>query len=183
MKKCTRCKQIKDLAEFAISGKGRATRCKVCIRELAKAGRQSGTIQEHCAAKYARIALIKKSPCADCGQTFPPCCMDFDHVRGEKRFSISRCVTRSWDAIQSEINKCDLVCANCHRIRTFKRKDNLKPKSIRLPESRVGQKRSEEARLKMSVAQKRVWENPEHRLRMSQAHIGQVAWNKGLQLS
>lgn len=63
----------------------------------------------------------KKCPCADCGQSFPSICMDFDHVRGEKTGDLSvmanQCVTIG--ILDAEIAKCDLVCANCHRIRTF----------------------------------------------------------------
>jgi hypothetical protein len=59
----------------------------------------------------------------DCGGRFPPECMDFDHVRGEKISSVSHMITRnaSKNAIFSEIEKCEIVCANCHRIRTKSR--------------------------------------------------------------
>jgi hypothetical protein len=64
----------------------------------------------------------KFRPCADCGGTFPPECMDFDHVRGEKLFNLGQCSGRSIVALGAEIAKCDVVCANCHRIRTRRRK-------------------------------------------------------------
>jgi hypothetical protein len=68
------------------------------------------------------IDAIKNVPCVDCDQKFPPICMDFDHVpeRGEKSFSISqRCYTgSSWELILEEIAKCEIVCSNCHRMRT-----------------------------------------------------------------
>lgn len=60
-------------------------------------------------------------PCADCKQVFPPECMDFDHVYGVKCFAVSMrsaCVSRK---LAAEIAKCELVCCNCHRIRTYKR--------------------------------------------------------------
>ena len=69
----------------------------------------------------ARIDAFKTGPCVDCGQTFPPCAMDFDHVRGKKRFGVSKMRNFSIENILEEIAKCDLVCANCHRIRTFER--------------------------------------------------------------
>jgi len=49
--------------------------------------------------------------------------MDFDHVRGEKVLSISAMVHKgfSWESILAEIAKCDVVCSNCHRIRTAAR--------------------------------------------------------------
>jgi hypothetical protein len=48
--------------------------------------------------------------------------MDFDHVRGEKKFGIAICINRAWKLLEAEITKCDVVCANCHRIRTRQRK-------------------------------------------------------------
>ena len=66
-------------------------------------------------------------PCADCGGTFHPCAMDFDHVRGEKVVNLSLIARySSAAALVSEVKKCDLVCSNCHRIRTAQR-NNWKP--------------------------------------------------------
>jgi len=51
--------------------------------------------------------------------------MDFDHVRGKKLFELSVTAilnARSMEAIEAEAAKCDIVCSNCHRIRTFTRK-------------------------------------------------------------
>lgn len=58
----------------------------------------------------------------DCGGTFPPECMDFDHVRGEKSFNVGENFYISESKLLAEVAKCDLVCANCHRIRTVKTK-------------------------------------------------------------
>jgi len=54
-------------------------------------------------------------PCLDCNKMFFPYQMDFDHVRGEKIKIVSHCTKNK---ILDEIAKCELVCANCHRIRT-----------------------------------------------------------------
>ena len=60
--------------------------------------------------------------CADCRKKYPHFVMDFDHARGEKKFNISSGVHKcSMEELQIEIAKCDLVCANCHRIRTHMR--------------------------------------------------------------
>lgn len=65
------------------------------------------------------MAKIKSQPCADCGNSYPPVCMDFDHRDpSAKRFIIATSGTRNREAVLAEIAKCDLVCANCHRIRT-----------------------------------------------------------------
>jgi len=69
----------------------------------------------------ARLAQLKDVPCADCGGRFPSVCMDFDHVRGEKLFLV--CKPNSiGPALDEEIKKCDVVCSNCHRIRTHNRR-------------------------------------------------------------
>lgn len=51
--------------------------------------------------------------------------MDYDHVRGEKIKDISDMWAGDKDLILAEIAKCDLVCANCHRIRTHLRKSHI----------------------------------------------------------
>lgn len=65
---------------------------------------------------------LKAKPCADCGGSFPPECMDFDHVRGDKRKGVGALVHVSERVLLMEIAKCELVCANCHRIRTGRRR-------------------------------------------------------------
>src|SRR5678815_5082071 len=68
------------------------------------------------------IASLKASPCMDCGLRFPSQCMDFDHRPGEiKSFPVSYAArnTVSLKRVADEIAKCDLVCANCHRLRTY----------------------------------------------------------------
>ncbi len=67
------------------------------------------------------IIAAKSVPCADCGVQYPPCVMDFDHVTGEKRFNVGNVVwsRTTTAALLAEIAKCEVVCSNCHRIRTF----------------------------------------------------------------
>lgn len=56
--------------------------------------------------------------CADCGNTFPPYVYDFHHINpDEKDFGIARIIGRTWGKIIPELDKCVLLCANCHRIR------------------------------------------------------------------
>lgn len=68
------------------------------------------------------INEIKSNPCADCGQTFDPVCMDFDHL-GDKDFAMATAKQRSTESILKEVAKCDIVCSNCHRLRTKKRRE------------------------------------------------------------
>lgn len=70
------------------------------------------------------IRALKDAPCLDCGGEFHHSAMDFDHRPDEvKLWDINRLVARNASIITAliEIDKCDLVCANCHRIRTWNR--------------------------------------------------------------
>lgn len=75
-------------------------------------------------------------PCLDCGLTYEPYQMQFDHRdESTKIIMLSQACNRRWndDRILSEINKCDLVCVGCHRDRTQSR---LQYKSFRSSPSR-----------------------------------------------
>lgn len=64
--------------------------------------------------------IKNETPCDDCNQHFPYYVMQFDHVRGKKIDKVNRMVyTSSYDTVMNEIAKCDVVCANCHHLRTF----------------------------------------------------------------
>lgn len=70
------------------------------------------------------VRKCKSNPCLDCGKKYPYYVMDFDHRPSEeKEANISELLGRavSLHRLKKEINKCDLVCSNCHRIRTFRR--------------------------------------------------------------
>lgn len=61
--------------------------------------------------------------CIDCGEKYPYYMLDLDHISDDKKFNISnyRRYTQDIDIIKEEISKCEVVCANCHRIRTYQR--------------------------------------------------------------
>lgn len=66
----------------------------------------------------------KNKPCFDCGILYPYWIMQFDHVRGIKNFNIGTMwYKKGLQKILEEIEKCDIVCANCHAERTFRRKE------------------------------------------------------------
>lgn len=76
-------------------------------------------------ARRELIAQLKNNPCQDCERRFPSECMDFDHRAGETKIAtISQLTTCSLARIRAEIAKCDLICANCHRIRTHRRRSS-----------------------------------------------------------
>lgn len=70
------------------------------------------------------ISELKNYPCEDCGKKYHYFCMEFDHVpeRGKKEFNCDSAHIGMWCKFISELFKCDLVCANCHRIREYKRR-------------------------------------------------------------
>ncbi len=69
------------------------------------------------------INAVNACPCTDCVGRFPPFVMDFDHVRGNKVGNLSRLYgwRVAWAKVLVEIAKCEVVCANCHRLRTYLR--------------------------------------------------------------
>jgi hypothetical protein len=66
----------------------------------------------------------KSRPCHDCGIQYPYYIMQFDHVRGQKMFNLSKCASspHSKKKVEAEIAKCEVVCANCHASRTWQRR-------------------------------------------------------------
>lgn len=71
----------------------------------------------------AIIDAAKSMPCADCGLTFDPICMDLDHRPGETKVASVAKMPGDFtiEKILEEIAKCDVVCACCHRLRTKQR--------------------------------------------------------------
>lgn len=131
MRTCARCRRELPLESFGIANRERGSRnysCKECVREygrrhyaenkakyLEKARRWEGGMQ-------AMIAAAKARPCADCGGKFPACAMDFDHLPGSaKAFNMAAAKKIGVAKVRAEIAKCEVVCANCHRIRTWGR--------------------------------------------------------------
>ena len=75
----------------------------------------------HRAREFIALYFVTH-PCVDCGKT-DPMILTFDHVQGEKRDNIADMVLKglSVGAIAEEITKCDVVCFNCHSLRTQQR--------------------------------------------------------------
>ncbi len=138
LKKCSKCDKNKSLSEFYFRKKGPRKgkyyeKCKECMKIR---GRKYYYLNHDHQLKLALIrrakyrdALkkiiiqIKNKPCLDCGKIYPYFVMDFDHRDSKnKEKEIARMITGGWskNKIEREIKKCDLVCANCHRIRTYK---------------------------------------------------------------
>lgn len=76
--------------------------------------------------KEKKIQLIIEfgGHCADCDGKYPPCVFDFDNLGDPRKHTVvGKLLWASWDRIAEEVSKCDMVCSNCHRIRTQERLD------------------------------------------------------------
>lgn len=79
---------------------------------------------------------LRQRPCFDCGSTYPTCVMEFDHREpSEKGYLVSQMPGRvKLATVLAEVAKCDVVCSNCHRVRTYRRRQVEWAKQLRLIE-------------------------------------------------
>ena len=70
--------------------------------------------------------IKEKSGCIDCGEMYPHYVLEFDHREGEEKLGSVSDLYAKWgrEVGLSEAKKCDIVCANCHKIRTYNRNQN-----------------------------------------------------------
>ncbi|MES2941137.1 MAG: hypothetical protein V4864_25940 [Pseudomonadota bacterium] len=94
---------------------GCASACVACLRAASKGRRRARGVVEQ-SERRAKLDALKAHPCVDCGRDYPPCVMDFDHVRGAKKYNINTQKMCRAD-LAEELAKCELRCANCHRLR------------------------------------------------------------------
>lgn len=132
---CTQCWIEKDPDDFHRRGKGRQRWCKDCRRvydSAYHARTRPVRLEQKREAKQSRMTWlfnVKSNPCADCGQRFHPSAMGFDHLPGSDKVAdvSTLVVTGCMDMAKAEIAKCDLVCANCHAVRTYLRRLGIEP--------------------------------------------------------
>lgn len=133
MKECPKCKVIKDLIFF---GKNKNKKdglqrvCKLCKSEYDKKFYLKNPQAYH--SKNNEYSLKKKDyiqrwkkifgKCIDCGIKDWRV-LEFDHIRGEKKFNIGDYRKVGMKLLKEEIRKCECRCANCHRIKTLERKN------------------------------------------------------------
>ena len=133
IKICTVCKTSKDIAEFPFRNKEKGKHHSYCLSCGRKSVRKHYQKNIECYVKKAaerRKKIINElneklyeylelHPCVDCGEK-DPIVLEFDHVRGEKLYTIASLGWRlcTWEGMLNEIAKCEVRCANCHRRRT-----------------------------------------------------------------
>lgn len=132
---CCACKKELSAKAFAwkIKGSKRQAHCRKCqavyrrehyqrnrAKYIGKARRWNAK-QKEALVRFLREYLVEH-PCVDCGETRLPT-LDFDHVRGKKWMTIAQMLHNRYSvaAVKAEIAKCDVRCANCHRVRTTKK--------------------------------------------------------------
>lgn len=86
--------------------------------------------------KAAKIKLERG--CSDCGYNIDSYALEFDHRENSgipysgKSRTVASMMYLNWNLVLAEIAKCDVVCANCHAIRTFKRR-KTKQQGVAVP--------------------------------------------------
>ncbi len=78
--------------------------------------------------EYINKIKMKSNGCVRCGYKEHPVAMDFDHIDpNTKSKNVAHLATYSFEQIDKEIAKCQILCANCHRIKTWKNRQQIGP--------------------------------------------------------
>jgi hypothetical protein len=132
MRECTRCKDSKKETDFSWRNKmlgKRHTYCKSCQNKLStkhyannKSEYVSRALRHRDLNKLKLLEYLKVHPCTDCAES-DPVVLEFDHVSNNKLTEVSRMLGNgiSWPKVLKEIDKCEVVCSNCHKRRTYSR--------------------------------------------------------------
>lgn len=120
---CTKCKQEKPISEFnknKYKKDGLQSECKECHNKLYKKYYYNNKDKFRDRSKRNRKEIrdflnnIKQKGCSICGET-DIACLDFHHL-SDKKYNISELVnSENLNKIKEELNKCIILCANCHR--------------------------------------------------------------------
>ncbi len=137
MKQCAACGEFKSEEEYSFRYKAQGKRwgtCKECQKKQKRKWyeRNKETHIKNAwenkkkAREKAREFIwdyLLTHPCIDCGES-NPVVLEFDHVRGNKRMEVANMVRQGYaiSTIQKEMDKCVVRCANCHRIKTHKKR-------------------------------------------------------------
>lgn len=134
MKNCTLCQTQKDLSQFNKKSSNKDGLQNVCRKCNAKRSKQYYAENREKHLKIIRkrsnkviannqkyiVEYLQNNPCVDCKES-DIIVLEFDHQR-DKNKNISSLVSEGYslDTVKKEIEKCEVVCANCHRRRTAK---------------------------------------------------------------
>lgn len=137
MKFCNKCKTSKPLTEFHKRKDGHQPWCKICKKshdhqtyktrpERQAALKQSIEKQRSIAEQFI-VEYLQSHPCP-CGEA-NILTLQFDHLR-DKEFEISMALIKGYalSKLKSEIEKCQVLCANCHSIKSASQLNSWKLK-------------------------------------------------------
>jgi hypothetical protein len=110
MKTCTKCNETKDLDAFY---KKTALRLKAVCKKCCN--RYSA---DRWKKRKLKAIEYKGGKCISCGYNKYPDVLEFHHRDpSEKEFEWNKLRKRNWESVLKELDKCDMLCANCHRER------------------------------------------------------------------
>lgn len=133
-KKCPKCNTEKPFELFRPNKyrkDGRQVYCKICDDEMQhkwylknKEKVKANAVKRNKEQKLKNIEfvllLLKSKCCEDCGES-NPIVLEFHHL-SDKLYNVSTLIGNSWshNKIKTEIEKCKVLCSNCHKIETSK---------------------------------------------------------------
>lgn len=135
-KYCGTCKEIKlkeDFNKNKCKSDGLNSLCRICSNLRSKKYYSENLTHHRKVIRKRNIQLklnnqiklfnyLKNNPCVDCNEN-NIVVLEFDHKDNvEKIMNVSKLIGgyHKWDKIKEEIDKCDVRCSNCHKIRTAK---------------------------------------------------------------
>jgi hypothetical protein len=128
LRHCSRCGHDLPIESFNRHRDGLQWWCRSCFAAYFRERGDTHRRQSYAAKLSRQLALsahvldhLRHHPCVDCGEA-DPIVLEFDHL-GEKTASVAELLSRtaSMRAVDAEIARCEVVCANCHRRRTAMR--------------------------------------------------------------
>lgn len=132
MKQCVRCGKNKTLDQFLQRNRSKGKRhsyCKECNKQALKKHYQNNkeyykrrNLKRKKANRVKVLTYLETHPCVMCGES-DPIVLDFDHIKPEtKEWTMARLIAEghAWERLEKEIDKCQVLCANCHRRKTAK---------------------------------------------------------------
>lgn len=119
LKVCSKCKESKVLSDFYYDNTHSCyySECKKCKNKQRVINRSKNQLDNRHQLKQKAIEY-KGGRCAQCGYEEHMSAFDFHHLNPLKKdYCIGTMIARSynWEKIKKELDKCIVLCANCHR--------------------------------------------------------------------